>query len=66
MKQFAPRFGGPNRKAGMMNKSNAGSIRKATHKSLGRGGRHARMIELTLKSNPVRAPAAASRRQEVK
>jgi hypothetical protein len=38
---------------------------KGTHKALGRGGR-ARVIEVTVKSKPVRALAAKQRRQEVK
>jgi hypothetical protein len=35
------------------------------HKALGRGGR-ARVTEITIKSKPVRVPAANPRRQEVK
>jgi hypothetical protein len=45
-----------------MNKSSVGSIRKGTHKSLGRAGRGARVTEITIKSKPL-PKAAASRRQ---
>jgi hypothetical protein len=38
---------------------------KGVHKALGRGGR-VRVTEITIKSRPVRVPAANQRRQEVK